>query len=272
VRFQFKANVGQKGVGDEFKGVTKFDPEKSGILSVWHDPADGKTYVVNGHHRLEMAQRLDAPDVTVRYLDAANAQEARTKGALINIAEGRGDALDAAKVFRDSGLDEAGLKREGVSLKGQKAAQGLALANLDPHLFSQVVSGDFPVERAALIGRGLDSHEDQRALVDLLDRSEKGGKRITNDQLGEMIRLAKAPDTRPPTTTETQDSLFGPQETCSGACSRRKSCSRRWAAKARRHVWANPGTSSMPARTRRWPSAPARRRRSIRSSPPCRAR
>ncbi len=207
-QFQFKSNVGQGGVGDEFKQVTKFDPEKSGILSVWKDPADGETYVVNGHHRLELGQRTGEPDVTARYLNAADATEARTKGALINIAEGRGDAVDAAKVFRDSGLDEAALQREGVSLKGQKAQQGLALANLDPHLFSQVVSGELPVERAAVIGAGVQSPEDQRALVDLLNQREQNGKRLTNDQVGEMIRLTNAA----PKQTETQENLFGSQE------------------------------------------------------------
>lgn len=207
-RFQFKSNVGQGGAGEELRGVTKYDPEKSGILSVWKDPANGKTYVVNGHNRLALANRTGAKTVTVRYLDAANATEARTKGALINIAEGRGDAVDAAKVFRDSGLDAAALEREGISLKGEKARQGLALANLDPHLFSKVVSGDIPAERAAIIGEGVADSADQRALYDLLAEREKSGKRLTNDQLEETIRLANAA----PKTTETQENLFGSQE------------------------------------------------------------
>ncbi|HTB10929.1 MAG TPA: DNA translocase FtsK [Bryobacteraceae bacterium] len=207
-RFQFKANVGQGGAGEELRSVTKFDPEKSGLLSVWKDPADGQTYVVNGHNRLALADRTGAPEVTARYLAADDAPEARTKGALINIAEGRGDAVDAAKVFRDSGLDEDALQKEGVSLKGQKAQQGLALAKLNPELFNKVVSGDLPVERAAVIGAGLDSHEDQGALADMLDKREQSGKRLTNDQIGEMIRLTNAA----PKTTETQDSLFGSQE------------------------------------------------------------
>ena len=207
-RFQFKANVGQGGAGEELRSVTKFDPEKSGLLSVWKDPADQQTYVVNGHNRLALADRTGAPEVTARYLAADDAAEARTKGALINIAEGRGDAVDAAKVFRDSGLDADALEKEGVSLKGQKAQQGLALAKLNPELFNKVVSGELPVERAAVIGQGLESHEDQAALADMLDKREQSGKRLTNDQIGEMIRLTNAA----PKTTETQDSLFGSQE------------------------------------------------------------
>lgn len=207
-RFQFKSNVGQGGAGEELRSVQKFDPEKSGILSVWKDPADGKTYVVNGHNRLALAQRTGEKTVTVRYIDASNATEARTKGALINIAEGRGDAIDAAKVFRDGGFSAADLEREGISLKGEKARAGLALANLDPHLFSKVVSGDLPVERAAVIGEGVASPEDQRALFDLLSDREKSGKRLTNDQVAEMIRLTN----EAPKTQETQEGLFGAEQ------------------------------------------------------------
>lgn len=207
-RFQFKSNVGQSGAGEELRGVTKYDPEKSGILSVWKDPADGKTYVVNGHNRLALANRTGEPSVTARYLDAGNATEARTKGALINIAEGRGDAIDAAKVFRDSGLDADALEKEGISLKGEKARNGLALANLDPHLFSKVVSGELPIERGTVIGEGVADAGDQRALFDLLKERERSGKRLTNDQVAEMIRLAN----QAPKVAETQESLFGSQE------------------------------------------------------------
>jgi hypothetical protein len=204
-RFQFKANVGQGGVGDEFRDVTKWDPEKAGLVHVWKDPANGLTYMVNGHHRYEMAARLGVDTITSRYLDASTAQEARTKGALINIAEGRGESTDAAKVFRDSGFDERRLREEGVSLKGAKAKQGIALANLDEGLFNRVVHGDMPAERGAIIGEGVKGHADQRALADMLDKGEKSGKRITNDQLAELIRLT-------PKHTETQTDLFGSAE------------------------------------------------------------
>lgn len=204
-RFQYKMNVGEGGAGDELRGVQTFDPESSGILSAWRDPANGQDYVVNGHNRYALAVRTGQPSLTVRYLDAATAQDARLKGALINIREGRGTAIDAAKVFRDSGLDQNALESQGISLKGAIAKQGLALANLDPKLFGQVVSGDLPVERAAAIGE-LARPEDQLALMDALKQRERMGVRLTNDQVGEMIRLT------PPSISETQETLFGPQE------------------------------------------------------------
>jgi hypothetical protein len=205
VRFQYKTGMGQGGAGEELRSVTKFDPEKSGILSVWKDPADGKTYVVNGHHRLELAQRTGAESVTVRYLDAANAAEARAKGAMINIAEGRGTSIDAAKVFRDSGATADDLKNQGLSLTGSVAKEGPSLANLDPSLFNQVVSGEMKPARGAMIGQ-VAEHADQRQLVKLIQEREASGKPMTDGQVQEMLRM------QAPQVTETQHSLFGDDE------------------------------------------------------------
>lgn len=205
VRFQYKAGMGQGGAGEELRGVTKFDPEKSGILSVWKDPADGKTYVVNGHHRLELAQRTGADSLTVRYIDAANAAEARAKGAMINIAEGRGTSIDAAKVFRDSGVTAEDLQNQGLSLTGSVAKEGHALANLEPNIFNKVVSGEMKPTRGALIGQ-VAEHSDQLQLAKLIQEREAGGKPMTDSQVGEMLRM------QAPQVTDTQHSLFGDDE------------------------------------------------------------
>jgi len=212
-RFQFKANVGQGGVGEESRDITRWDPEKSGVLAVWKDPADGQTYVVNGHNRLDLARRLNVPEATARYLVANNAQEARLKGALINIAEGRGEATDAAKIFRDSRMTPEQLRANGVSLTGKVASEGLALSNLSQPIFDDVINGTLPVARGAVIGAGVPNHADQQALYDLMRQREQGGKRLTNDQLGELIRLNQRTSTvteRP--EDEVQTSMFGEEE------------------------------------------------------------
>jgi hypothetical protein len=103
-RFQYKLNTsGEHGVTDEFKQVRTWSPDFAGVISVWRDPETGEDYVVNGHHRYELAGRLGADGLKVQYLQAKDAKEARALGALINIAEGRGTAVDAAKFMRDTG-------------------------------------------------------------------------------------------------------------------------------------------------------------------------
>lgn len=211
-RFQFKADVGQAGVSDKLKDARTYDPEMGGTLAAWKDPADGKSYVVNGHHRRDLAIRLDAPEVGVQYLRAKTAQEARLKGAIINIGEDQGSSIDAAKVFRDSGKTPEELAAGGLQLKGKIASEGLALSKLDPGIFKDVVAGDLKPARGAVLG-ALERPADQKAVYDLMKKQEASGRRMTDDQVAELIRM----NDRAPTVTESsaddaQGGLFGVEE------------------------------------------------------------
>ena len=88
-RFQYKTNVGEGGVSNLLKGK-KYNPDLAGIIQVWKDPANGKTYVVNGHHRFDLAKETGQSDILARHINAENEGQARAIGALTNIAEGRG--------------------------------------------------------------------------------------------------------------------------------------------------------------------------------------
>jgi hypothetical protein len=213
-RFQYKAGMGQGGASDKLRSVAVYDPEKGGILHVWQDPEDSnpQPFVVNGHHRAELAQRAGAPQVAVRYLDAANAQEARVKGAIINIAEDQGTSLDAARIFRQSGTTPEEMAANGLEMKGRVASEGMALSKLAEPIFRDVVDGTLAPQRGAAIAE-VANHADQQSLYTLIREREKGGKRLTNDQIGELVRL----NNRTPTVTEStadqaQGGLFGAEE------------------------------------------------------------
>ena len=207
-RFQYKLATNREGVTPELKGVQKWDPNKAGVVLAWKDPADGKTYIVNGHHRYELAKRLGVSDLDVRLVDAADAGEARTIGALTNIAEGRGTAVDAAKVFREKGLTPDQLAEEGVSLRGKVAADGLALSRLDDGLWQQVATGKLPVSRGVALGAALSDPAEQRALAALLAKREQGGRRVADEVVTELARQVKAAGK----TTVKTTSLFGEEE------------------------------------------------------------
>ena len=186
-RFQFKSATGGKtGTGELLKDLKAYDRPSGGTIAVWHDPADGKTYVVNGHHRLELAKRTNAPLVDVRYLQVKTAPEAYAAGALLNIREGSGTPIDAAKVFRGLGVTPQELEDRGVSLRGKVAHDGMALAQLAPSIFDKVVQGELPIERAVMIGEMLPDHQQQKQALDLLG----SGKSMTNGQAHELIRFA----------------------------------------------------------------------------------
>jgi hypothetical protein len=130
-RFQYKMLPADSGATGSLSGVQKFDRDLSGTILAWKDPADGKTYVVNGHNRVDLAKKLGQDTLTVRMLDAKDAPEARSTGALANIAEGRGDAIDAAKFFRDTKLTADEIRAKGIPLREKIAQDGLALSNLN---------------------------------------------------------------------------------------------------------------------------------------------
>src|SRR5664280_2334960 len=207
-RFQYKAGTDVQGTSSLLKEQDKYNPDLAGVITAWRDPADGKTYVVNGHQRLELALRTKAPSVAVRHINAKDATEARAIGALQNISEGRGTAVDAAKFMRDSGITPDDLKAKGISMGEATARNGVALANLDDSLFQRVSQGDIPEGRAVVISDATPDHAQQRGLLGLIESQERKGKRVTNDTIRELADFVVGSGTR----TETTASLFGDQQ------------------------------------------------------------
>ncbi len=204
-RFQYKQNVNKSGVTDQFAHV-KYDPRFAGVIAVWQDPKDRKTYVINGHHRYELAERSgDVDTMAVRYINAKTAKEARAAGAIINMAGGKGTAMDAAKFLRDSGMTLDDLKRENVSLKSKVAADGAVLATLNDRLFTQVQRGQMSEETAVAIARHLPNPNMQDQLANFLAKKEESGKEYAPKVIEDMAREMAAT----PTHTTTESTLFG---------------------------------------------------------------
>jgi hypothetical protein len=206
-RFQFKMNTNKDGVTDEFLGESKFDEELGGILSVWHDPKDGKIYVVNGHHRYELAKRTGQGELAVRFINAKTAEEARAKGAMINIAESKGTPIDAAKFMRDMNLTPEDLKARGISLKGALARDASHLVGLTDPLFSKVARGQMDQDKAIAIGKHLPGKDDlQLQLYNFIAKTEdKTGREWTPKVIAEAAK--EIANSR--TYTEDSGDLFG---------------------------------------------------------------
>lgn len=199
-RFQYKVSGidPTTGTNAELKKIKQYNPMLGGQLLVWQDPADKQTYVINGHHRYELASRSPRGDGTpfdgqmsVYYIDAKDAQEARAHGALTNIAEGRGTSVDAAKFLRDTGGTAEDFAKHGVSLTGAIASSALHLAHLSPSLFQKLTNGAMTEGRALAIAKHLPNQDGQDQLHKYIERreSEKGtSKTFTDGKVAEMAR------------------------------------------------------------------------------------
>lgn len=212
-RFQYKVSgIGAGGVNEELKEVRQYRPEFGGQLLVWHDPADNADYVINGHHRYELASRSPQTEtwqgeMNVMFIDAKNAEEARSIGALANIAEGHGTPLDAAKFMRDTGKTAEDMATEGISLKGATADKGAVLSKLSDRTFRKLIDGMIPEGRAIAVARDLQGNPElqDEILKDVEKAEQKKGRTVPDSVVSEMAREAALA----PTVEQEVNDLFG---------------------------------------------------------------
>lgn len=188
-----------KGSTNSTAGVSAWNKTLAGTLDVWRDPKDGEVVVVNGHNRTDLGDRLGVGEHQVRFINADTPERARSIGALINIGEGRGTVLDAARFFRDSKLTISELAKEGINIQKGLTTEGMKLANLDGFLFENVLKGDFPggvagdpkqaMKFGAIVGDKLDAaQQGQLARILLRGKPISGAEALTN--LINQIRIA----------------------------------------------------------------------------------
>ena len=173
---QFKSGGDQFGVTERLQGVQQWDPMAAGVVTVW-EANDGRRLIADGHQRLGLAKRILAADpaqpvtmnaFVLREADGFTAVDARVLTALKNIGEGTGSAIDAAKVFRDVGLDEGVLSR--LPPKSALVRDGKALARLSPEAFGAAINEVIPESYAAAIGHLADDPATHAGLVALLNK------------------------------------------------------------------------------------------------------
>lgn len=209
-RFQYKLGGNKQGVTDSMSDA-KWDQDLADPIHIWEDPENGEEYVVNGHHRVDLAQKAGAERIDVNKIDNKKwptAADARRFGALKNIADGNGTSVDAAKFLREKGYTMDELRETGLSLKKAVAKEGIALSRLSNDLFDRVVDGKIDPKVGAAIGEASAVASDQEAILKDVKRRENSGRPVTPDQIRESARLVKASPTRTETTTD----LFGDHE------------------------------------------------------------
>jgi hypothetical protein len=149
----------------------------AGVITVWRDAegelgAPGQLYVVNGHNRLDLANRFGAQFINVQYIEAPTSADARVVGALQNIKDEKGTAIDAAKVFRDTGMTPDDMRVQGVTLSGKLSSEGLAMSRLPQWLFDKAAMGELSTPKAVALGSAADV--DEAIISDVAKQAIKG--------------------------------------------------------------------------------------------------
>ena len=198
-RFQFKSGADKKGVTRPLQGA--FDQRQARPLYVWEDRS-GKKYVVEGHHRLDLAQRSGVRDV-LTYIDresgGVTAEQARTKGVWQNIKDGKGSISDFADYFRGSGLTEEQAKTEGLFTEKEGRTGFVIGKNSGETLWSAFKNG-LAANRAEAIASVAQGDEGLEAV------GVKAAERMSEIQLREYLKFMKGAERKE--SAETGD-LFG---------------------------------------------------------------
>lgn len=203
---QFKGGGDAYGVTERLQGVTRWNPVLAGRAIVW-EATDGRRLIADGHQRLGLAKRIRAQDpsqsvaidaLVLREADGWDAESVRVWAALKNVAEGSGTMVDAAKVMRSIGPDQAMLFLPPRSVLVRDAG---GLSRLGDDAFGMVVNELVDPGHAAIVGRLLSDPGEQKALVDLLVKLQPA----TMSQADSIVRQGIAAGF----TREQQFDMFG---------------------------------------------------------------
>ena len=185
---QYKAagQVTKSGASGVLSDAARYNPNLAGTILAWRDTAGeidannpGRIYAVDGHNRLDLANRLGYEGgVNVQFIDAPDVATARTIGAMSNIANRNGTPTDAAKVLRDTGMSIEEMSAMGVAPSGSVARVAIGLRDLPQDLFDKVVAGDVSEEIGSAIGRGNLPAQVQRDILGVAVKKKWGVERV----------------------------------------------------------------------------------------------
>ena len=189
-----KAIVDLNGnVTDTLKSVNTYNVTQGGPLLVWESNS-GKRFVVDGHHRLELAKRAanfvdDTPtgqvDVprqvpvnVIKEADGWTLDEAQFKGMMANLRDGKAEALDAALVLRKRGINadqiDGFFTKEGVTVKAALSKEIKGSMGLSNPAFERAMAS-FDIDQKAASGVGsIDglTPEQQLAALGILEKGD----------------------------------------------------------------------------------------------------
>ena len=204
-RFQFKSNTSKSsGVDESNKLGGDWDPRTAGNLYLWQDK-NGKIYVVNGHHRLELAQRNNVENINAiidREADGVTAEQARRNGVLINIRDGQGDIRDYAAFVRSEKLSEEEAKAQGVTARS-KGRAGYTLGKSGDTLYEAYRNEMIPESKAVIIAEIAQGNE----AIEYAGIKLATDRKLAGEALRQTLKLA-AKNTSGRKVESKQGSLF----------------------------------------------------------------
>lgn len=176
--YQFRANDAANGVTQAHKiTAERWEPLLHGQPLIVHERLDGKTYVVDGHHRFAFAQQLAAlgkgPELLHAFVlseaQGVSVQDAKLIAAYANMAQGGTDVVDAARAFKEA-RDPAVHQQWLPQLQMDKSNLTLSykLSGLSDVSLSKVQAGEVPAEAAAMVAERVKDPAKQDKVMEII--------------------------------------------------------------------------------------------------------
>ena len=199
-RFQFKENKNKEGVVTPLNG--EFDQQVARPVFVWEDK-EGKRFVVEGHHRLDLAKRSGTKQILAyvhKEADGKDAEWARRRGVMMNIQDNKGTVKDFAEFFRNDDITYDEAKNRGLFRKDENGEPGFIIGKYSGDtLYSAFRNDDITPEKAAVIA------EAARGDEGLETAGLKKASGMSKEHLAEYMKLLK----KLPREKDEQGDLFG---------------------------------------------------------------
>ena len=205
--FQYKSETNEFGISEKLMDVTKWDQPSASTILVY-EFKDGRLAVVDGHQRFGLAKKLidQKPRLygyRIREVDGYVPDHAMLQGVAINLRQGTGTAIDAAKMMRVKNFDiNAIMASMPVRSEIVKVAQGLTKLSNDS--FSMVVNKFIDYKVASRVGELLPDKELHVSALTILKK-----QKFDNMQQVDLI-LKQIRET--PSVKMKEQTLFGVEE------------------------------------------------------------
>ena len=205
--FQYKSETNEFGISERLMGVTKWDQPSASTILVY-EFKDGRLAVVDGHQRFGLAKKLIDQNprlygYRIREVDGYVPDHAMLQGVAINLRQGTGTAIDAAKMMRLKNFDINAIMAS-MPIKSEivKVAQGLTKLSNDS--FSMVVNKFIDYKVASRVGELLPDKELHASALTILKK-----QKFDNMQQVDLI-LKQIRET--PSVKMKEQTLFGVEE------------------------------------------------------------
>jgi hypothetical protein len=211
-RFQFRLDYGEGGQTSDRPVIEKWNPDLGKGVWVWQDKA-GKMWVADGHHRLARAKKLGVEDMSVelyREADGVSAEQIRALAALKNISQpGGAKAIDVMEFVALHPQKAKALEDAGVPMTLASVAKGIRLANLPQVARREVIKGDLPEGKAAIVGDAFGKNQDIGFEMLKGLRNNKRWQRMTEPQFEVLARMLTEIASKAGPAKKAQAGLFG---------------------------------------------------------------